>query len=351
MTGSRRMLAKAAGLLIDSGCRPEATDMTLIVNGLVRKPAGFLPQTGSRWFRVLALIAATVCAAVQPQAASAWPCRWRAAHCGFGYQPFCPTVYGYSFGGCGFGSYGFSSYRSYSCWTPGLYSGWSYPFACGWYPYSPVIYTPAFNCYPSAFAPVYGPAGVLPFMGFGATASPAASVRSIAAQAMPKQAVAVAVRPSNGDARLRAGRLLAAGDRHLRSAVDAPAKLAKALDAYRRAATIAPDQPDTYIRQAIVLTALNRGADAAAAIDRAVATDARLGADPTAAVAAAERLPPVPAFDAPPAGATALAARSTSLIGRIFKAGAAEGGGDGVNWIADRWSRQWQRGVEAVAQR
>jgi integrase len=47
-------------------------------------------------------------------------------------------------------------------------------------------------------------------------------------------AVEVAIRSSNAPARARAARLVALGDRHLRSAVDEPAKLSKAIDAYLR---------------------------------------------------------------------------------------------------------------------
>jgi tetratricopeptide (TPR) repeat protein len=161
------------------------------------------------------------------------------------------------------------------------------------------------------------------------------------------------VRASNGAARLRAARLVAVGDRHLRTAVNAPVKLAAALDAYRRAATIAPDQADTFLRQAIVLTALEREDDAAKAVDRAVAIDARLGHDPKAAVAAREQLPPDPVFgDRPDTGPTTLASRSAGLLARIFRDEAA---GDcpampaAANWIATRWSQQWQGQVNAVA--
>jgi tetratricopeptide (TPR) repeat protein len=207
---------------------------------------------------------------------------------------------------------------------------------------------------------VYGPAGVLPFMGFGATASPVAGVQSIAARqpiarpavvaAAPRAtALATNVRSSNSQTRLRAGRLLAVGDRHLRAAVDDPARLARALDSYRRAATIAPDLPDNYLRQAIVLTALDRRDDAEAAIQRAIAIDGRLGDDPHAAVAAAGRLPPVQGMTAGP-GSTALAARSESLIGRIFRDGAAADA-PAANWIAERWSRQWQAEIARVARK
>jgi tetratricopeptide (TPR) repeat protein len=207
---------------------------------------------------------------------------------------------------------------------------------------------------------VYGPAGVLPFMGFGATASPAVGVQSIAARqpiarpvlagAAPRAtAFANSLRSSNANARLRAGRLIAVGDRHLQAAVDDPARLARALDSYRRAATIAPDLPDNHLRQAIVLTALDRRDDADAAIQRAVAIDGRLGGDWQAAAAAAGRLPPVPALAAGP-GSTALAARSESLIGRIFR-DAAAADEPAANWIADRWSRQWQEEIARVARK
>jgi tetratricopeptide (TPR) repeat protein len=214
---------------------------------------------------------------------------------------------------------------------------------------------------------VYGPAGVLPFMGFGATASPAASVQSIAARqpiarpaivAVAPRATALAksLRASNADARLRAGRLMAVGDRHLRAAVDDPARLARALDSYRRAATIAPDLPDNHLRQAIVLTALERRDDAEAAIQRAIAIDGRLGEDADAAAVAAGRLPPVPALAAGPASTAlsarseSLIARSESLIGRIFRDEPA-GDGPAANWIADRWSRQWQAEIARVARK
>jgi tetratricopeptide (TPR) repeat protein len=335
------------------------TDMTLIPSSPARKRVGF------RWFQVALLVVVAVAAVAHPRPASAWCGRWQGGGFGwyrpacfrpFAYRPFCPPVYGY----------GFTNYRTFSYCSsygsPGFFSGWSYPYAygCNWYSYNPMIYTPYYNCYPSAFAPVYGPAGVLPFMGFGAAASPAASVQSIAARqpsarpalvaAAPRAtALATSLRSSNAQARLRAGRLMAVGDRHLRSAVDDPARLARALDSYRRAATIAPDLPDNHLRQAIVLTALDRQDDAAAAIQRAIAIDGRLGDDPRAAVAAAGRLPPVPALAAAPAS-TALAARSESLIGRIFR-DEATGDEPAANWIADRWSRQWQAEIARVARK
>lgn len=323
--------------------------MTLIPSSPARKRVGF------RWFQVALLVVVAVAAAAHPQPASAWCGGWRGGCFGwyrpacfrpfayrpFCYRPFCAPVYGY----------GFTSYRTISYCSPGVFSGWSYPYGygCNWYSYNPVIYTPYYNCYPSAFAPVYGPAGVLPFMGFGAVARPALARPALVATAPRAMAFANNIRSSNAQARLRAGRLLAVGDRHLRAAVDDPARLARALDSYRRAATIAPDLPDNYLRQAIVLTALDRRDDAEAAIQRAIAIDGRLGGDADAAVAAAGRLPPVPGMAAGP-GSTALAARSESLIGRIFRDEAA-GDEPAANWIADRWSRQWQAEIARVARK
>ena len=349
----------------------------------------------SRWFQVSVLIVVAALAWCQPQTASAWHGRWHHGFYGGGFRPWCgpafgPRVYGgwggwYGgtrfasndsvflggpFGGffsgsvssyvvspwqgCGWRGYGWNGYG----W-PGY--GWGGGYGCG---YSPIVVSP----YPGSFGPVYGPAGVLPFMGFTAqvparvTASrPAAPPVPQLVMGRPAPAVlapAIAVRPSNGVTRLRAARLVAVGDRHLRTALHDSTKLAAALDAYKRAATIAPDQPDTFLRQAIVLTALERADDATKAVDRAIAIDGRLGADTQVAAAAHERLPPDPVFgDRPDTGPTTLASRSSGLLARIFRA---DPTGDGPavpampavpNWIATRWSQQWQGQVNAVAAR
>jgi hypothetical protein len=105
-----------------------------------------------------------------------------------------------------------------------------------------------------------------------------------------------------------------------------------------------------------VLTALERRDDAEAAIQRAIAIDGRLGEDADAAAVAAGRLPPVPALAAGPASTAlsarseSLIARSESLIGRIFRDEPA-GDGPAANWIADRWSRQWQAEIARVARK
>lgn len=307
------------------------------------------------------LAAALVAGALGADPAFAWHCGWEAAVCdpcctpcavpwigGCSYRSFCDR--GWGFGGFGFG-FGVSRYRSFGWASPGLWSGSIAPCfvpapMCGWYPYSPVLFTPTFNCYPGAFAPVYGPVGVFPFLGLGARGGttviqigrgPAVNVRQFAARD------ASAVRVSNPAARARAARLVAVGDRHLRAAVNDRAKLQPALDAYRRAEKIAADQPDTFLRQAIVLTALERDDDAAAAVKRAVVIDGRLAeAGPPAQVA--ERLPPDPAFGDRPLGAPSLLAeRSHALLAGIFYG--ADAAADEGNWIAARWARHVQGDV------
>jgi hypothetical protein len=343
----------------------------------------------SRWFQVTVLIVVMALAWCQPQTASAWFGRWRGGFYGAGFRPWCGPVFAPRVCYGGWGGYGgwnggfySGSVRSYVIgprWCgpffgPRFYGGWGgYGFPCTYYPYSygyggwgysPIVVSP----YGGSIAPVYGPAGVLPFMGLsagtptrvsaGGTVAPPAPQLVLGRAAAVAPAAAVAVRSSNGMARLRAARLVAVGDRHLRTAVQDPAKLAAALDAYKRAATIAPDQADTFLRQAIVLTALERTDDAEKAVDRAVAIDARLGRDAAAAVAAQQRLPPDPVFgdrpDQPDMGPMTLVSRSTGLLARIFpKQPAADGPAipAGANWIATRWSQQWQGQVHAIAAR
>jgi hypothetical protein len=356
----------------------------------------------SRWFQVSVLIVVTALAWCQPQTASAWFGRWHRGFYGAGFRPWCgpvfgPRVYG-GWGGWyggprfaysdsvyvggpfgGFFSGAVSSYVIGPRWCgPAYFGGWRsygwgggygwngcYPYGYGCWGYPPIVVSP----YAGAFGPVYGPAGVLPYMGLSASVparlpargsvggpvAPPAPQLALGRAAAVAPAPAIAVRASNGVARLRAARLVAVGDRHLRTALHDSTKLAAALDAYRRAATIAPDQADTFLRQAIVLTALERADDATKAVDRAVAIDARLGHDAAAAVAAQERLPPDPVFgDRPDTGPTTLASRSTGLLARIFREDAAGDGPavpDGANWIATRWSQQWQGQVNAVAAR
>jgi hypothetical protein len=358
----------------------------------------------SRWFQVSVLIVVTALAWCQPQTASAWFGRWNRGFYGAGFRPWCgpvfgPRVYGgwggwyggtrFAYGdsvylGGPFGGFFSGAVSSYvigprwcapaygwggpACVGPWRGYGWGgyYPYGYGCWGYPPIVVSP----YAGALGPVYGPAGVLPFMGLsarvparvstglstglsiGGPVTPPAPQLALGRAAAGAPTPAIAVRASNGVARLRAGRLVAVGDRHLRTALHDSSKLAAALDAYRRAATIAPDQADTFLRQAIVLTALERADDATKAVDRAVAIDARLGRDTAAAVAAQERLPPDPVFgDRPDTGPTTLASRSTGLLARIFREEAAGNGPAVPNWIATRWSQQWQGQVNAVAAR
>jgi hypothetical protein len=353
-----------------------------------------------RWSRLAVVVVLSSLVWCQPQTASAWHGHWRG---GWGHRPWCgpafgagfygPRVYGgwggwyggtrfaYSdsvfLGGAGGGFFS-GTLRGYTFGAPGwcgpvwggygwpggypAYAPYAYPYGCGWGWNPVVVPSPIIRW----IAPVYGPRPVMPWLGFGfadtaPVARPAAlaetqqlmaAARPAAAPpapqfAAPQPARAVAMRSSNGLARLRAGRLVAVGDRHLRSAVHDPAKLSAALDAYRRAATIAPDLPDTHLRQAVVLTALDRGDDATRAIERAIAIDARLGSDPAAALAAREQLPPDPVFgERPDTGPTSLESRGRDLLARIFTepaAGRANGvaaaAPAGLNWIADRWTR------------
>lgn len=284
--------------------------------------------------------------------AQAWPCRWRARFCEpvivnscvplfspapWSYQPFCGPTFGgpgwgsvgWGFNGCGLGV---SSYRVFSYSTPGFWCG-------SWYPCVVPLYPGGlYSFYPSPFYP--GPI-FRPWV--PCARAPVARVTQVAMR--PVEAVRVASQAT----RLRAAKLVAIGDRHLRAAVADHVKLRPALDAYRRAETIAADEPDTLLRQALVLTALDRPDDAAAALRRAAAIDGRL-ADAPAPVAGAERLPLDPVFGDRPLGSPSpLAARSAGLVAGIF--GAEGGAGDGINWIADRWARRGQADVRLAARR
>lgn len=319
----------------------------------------------TRWsgvFRGLFFAATLFTATFSADSASAWG--WRSGYA-VRWRPFCGPGFSYSYS-----SYAYSGWwggwcgprvYSYSCSTPYVYSCYPSSYNLGCYP---VWNGCGWNgwgwngwgwngwaCLPSAYGPVYGPAGVAPFLGFASaspattpTVRPAGRVTPALARASdkpPRASDAAIVRSSNTAARMRAGKLIAIGDRHLASAVSERASLAKALDAYKRAATIAADQPDTFLRQAIVLVAMEKQQAADAAIARAVAIDARLGDDPAAAREAARRLPPDPVFgDRPAGGPTVLASRTASLIGRIFRDGEAAGDA-GPNWIANRWTERF----------
>lgn len=354
------------------------------------------------WLRVAAILLLTAAAWAAPKTASAWHGRGF----GCGYRPWFGARFAPGFsGGFGYGGWGYGGSRFIASesvylggpfggffsggirstvigvpfWgRPWLFGGYGYPCtylpsACGpyawggvpyysfgypggWYGcgYAPVVVSP----FPGAIAPVYGPAGIRPFLGVSAT-PPGAAAQAIAANggdpahgvarvaarpAVAQAAPAAIVRASNGETRLRAGRLVAIGDRHLRAAVADRGRLTAALDTYRRAAAIAPDQADTHLRQAIVLFAQGRDDAAEKAVARAVSLDARLGSDPAAALAARRTLPPDPVFgERPDAGPASLAARTNGILTRVFRdadAGPAAAMAGG-NWIADLWLRRF----------
>jgi hypothetical protein len=218
-------------------------------------------------------------------------------------------------------------------WYPGYAVG---PY--GWYPYA----VPA----PVGVGPQFGPAGVLPFLGASTGVGPA--VGGVAAVNAAPRAVAARPRPAvrlvNDAARRRAERLVAQGDRHLRAAQDgAPVRIRAALDAYRRAATAAPDDPDIRVREALAHVALGEANAADTALERATAIDGRLAAAPPRR----GDLPPDPVFgDRPADGVSPLAARGSAILREIGGAEAAD-----VAWLAARWGLRWGAGAADVARR
>jgi len=164
-------------------------------------------------------------------------------------------------------------------------------------------------------------------------------------------AASVAVpRASNAAARLRAARLVATGDRHLREAGDDPARIHRALDAYRRAAAIASDQPDTQIRQAIALLAVGDRAQADAALARAAAIDGRLAMAPAARAEAAGD----PVFGGVAADRVAPAvARGRAILRQIAASTgpAPDGGSPGIALLAARWAERFGAADATVARR
>ncbi len=210
-------------------------------------------------------------------------------------------------------------------WYPGYAVG-----PAGWYPYA----VPA----PVGVGPQFGPAGILPFLGASTGRNPgtvaAATPRGPAPPSRP------AMRLVNDASRRRAERLVATGDRHLRAARDGvPARARAALDAYRRAAASAPDDPDTRVREALALVALGDAVGADAALVRATAIDGRLAAAPRRG-----DLPADPVFGDRPVNAPApLAARGAAILREIGGAEAAD-----VAWLAARWGVRWGGGAAAA---
>ncbi|MFN9368605.1 MAG: hypothetical protein ACK6CT_07525 [Planctomycetia bacterium] len=172
----------------------------------------------------------------------------------------------------------------------------------------------------------------------------ASSARPVIAAAPRAVGRALALRSSSTAARLRAAGLVAIGDRHLRAADRDAARMRLAADAYRRAASIAQDQPDIHVRHALALVAMGSEGPAQEALSRAVAVDGRLA--PTPEQRGEGRADAV--FGARPAGEPApLAARGAAILREI-------GGPDapaapGVSRLAEMWARRWQAPDAAMA--
>ena len=161
--------------------------------------------------------------------------------------------------------------------------------------------------------------------------------------------VAAAPRGSNAASRLRAARQVAIGDRHLRQANGDPGELRRAVDAYRRAAAIAGDQPDTFVRQAIALVALGDRGQADAAMARAAALDGRLASTPNRSAG-----PPDPVFGDRPAGSPSpLAARGQAILRQVATQGddAAADEPPLLARVAARWTERFGAVPATVARR
>lgn len=178
----------------------------------------------------------------------------------------------------------------------------------------------------------------------------------VSANAVPSRvATAASARPrptrvSSPSARLRAARLVATGDRHLRESDGDPVKLRRAADSYRRAATIAADQPDTFVRQALALVALGERGQADAALAKAAAIDGRLAdAPPRRGDAPAD-----PVFgDRPVDAPSPLAARGQAILRQIAgqAAPAAVADDPALAMVTTRWAERFGAVPAAVALR
>jgi hypothetical protein len=176
----------------------------------------------------------------------------------------------------------------------------------------------------------------------------AATIRDLRAR-RDAAMVAAAPRGSNAASRLRAARQVAIGDRHLRQANGDPAELRRAVDAYRRAAVIAGDQPDTFVREAIALVALGERGQADAAMARATAIDGRLAAAPNRNAG-----PPDPVFGDRPAGSPSpLAARGQAILRQIAAQGEPEAADEPplLARVAARWTERFGTVPATVARR
>ncbi len=270
----------------------------------------------STWFS--AMVAALIVVAGAPEALAWRGCgRVGFVNRGFGYgwgwsRGWCgPGLVGPGFVGPAYG-WGFGCRPFFGWRAPCISYGYGWPGFGGWYgggfssgcesvflsvPFGggATFFSGSVVPYP---VPVWAPYGVPPFW-FGEVSRPRAAMTAVAASPVqvipaPVRPVPTAVaaapaprlrRPITVAARKRAAGLVTAGDRHLLASGAEPARLSAAAASYRRAVAAAADDPDLYIRQAMVLTWLGRGDEAEAACARAVALDGRLAEDEPGQVA------------------------------------------------------------------
>lgn len=235
--------------------------------------------------------------------------------------------------------YEWSGYPAYG-YPAFVYPAVGYP---AWvYPMSGPVIAPR----RAVYVPRYRPRMSRPLLGDNAPAA-AGGMLADDGEAVVAVRQSVAPRPSNAAARSRALKFVAAGDRHLREADGAVARLEAALGSYRRAGTVVEDDPDIHVRQALALVALGRLEQAERALDRAVAIDGRLGVAP----APRDAGPPDPVFGDRPAGAMpALAERGAAILGTISaQTGGAPAAAEPLAWLARRWSERWPDALGAVA--
>jgi len=237
---------------------------------------------------------------------------WGGGWCGpglgcrpWGWRRWCaPPVYSYG-SGCSYG-YGWPAWYG-TTWFPSCGSVWmGAPFGGSFFsggvvPYPTIGYPVVV---PGFFSSNGASASTVSTLAASRPAAPPAARAAMTANDLRRSVAGgvVVPRASNAAARLRAARLVATGDRHLRQAGNDPAEIRRAVDAYRRAAAIAADQPDTHIRQAMAFLAVGDRVQADAALARAVAIDGRLAVgqvrggeaagDPVFGGMAAGRVPP-----------------------------------------------------------
>lgn len=277
-----------------------------------------------------------------------WGCRpW-------GWRRWCaPPVYGY--GGYGY-PYGWPAWYG-TTWFPSCDSVWMGA------PFGGTFFSGAAIPYPTIGFPAVVPGFVssntmTPAVASLAASRPslpqaqqlAATIRDLRARRDSAAVTASAARASTAASRLRAARQVAIGDRHLRNANGDAAELRRAVDAYRRAAAMAGDQPDTFVRQAIALVALGDRSQADAAMSRASAIDGRLAA----AAPNRGQGSPDPVFgDRPTGSPSPLAARGQAILRQIAAQGESDATADEplLARVAARWTERFGAVPPTVARR